>query len=213
MRERSVFMIAVVVILAVAAVAQESRSSIGLEGTGLFTNSSSGTDAFASPVSRHVDSTGGFLVSYRYRLWNWLSAEGDYGLANNSMQFSTSSGTFSGNAYMHQATAGFIVNLPAHARFRFSPYLLAEGGVLVFNPTSDGFRDASGFSSSPAAARQTKAAFVYGGGADFPIAKRWSLRGEYRGLVYHTPDYGVASFTTGTLAHTAQPSLGIVYRF
>jgi opacity protein-like surface antigen len=213
MRGKAVFIVACVAIAAIAAAAQESRTSIALQGTGLFTSKSSGEDAFASPVSRHADTTGGFLLSYRYQLWSWLSAEGNYGMARNALQFSTASGDFSGNAWMHEVTTGFVVRLPASARFKFSPYVLAEGGALIFNPTSDGFRTAGGFSSNPAATRETKAAFIYGGGADFPITKRWSLRGEYRGLVHHSPDFGVSTLSTGKTTHTAQPSLGIVYHF
>jgi opacity protein-like surface antigen len=211
MRGKTLVMLAVVAILSAAAVAQESRSSLALEGTGLFTGGSSGKDAYASPVTRHIDTTGGFLLSYRYRLWSWLSVEGNYGLARNAMQFSTSSGDFTGNAFMHQITTDVVVKLPTHARFK--PYVLMGGGALLFRPTSDGFRNADGFSSNPPAARETESAFLYGGGADFPIRKRWSLRVEYRGLVYHSPDFGVSTLSTGNATHTAQPSLGIVYRF
>jgi len=213
MRGKGVLTFVVVATLAVAAVAQEGRSSIALQGTGLFTSKSSGTDPFGSGVTRQADNTGGVLISYRYRLWSWLSAEGDYGLARDPMQFSTSTGIFNGDAWMHQATAAFIVKLPSSARFRLSPYLLAGGGAVIFDPTSSGFRTAGGFATNPAATNETKAAFIYGGGADFPIAKRWSLRGEYRGLVYHAPNFGVSTLSTGTVTHTAQPSLGIVYRF
>ena len=88
-------------------------------------------------MTRHVDTTGGFLFSYRYRLWSWLAVEGNYGLVRNAMQLSTTSGVFSGNAFMHQVTTGFVVKLPASARFKFSPYLLAGGGrcCSVRHPT------------------------------------------------------------------------------
>jgi len=213
MQRATVTIAAILLVLASCALAQESRSEIALQGTGLFTGDSSGKDAFASPVTRHVDTTGGFLFSYRYRLWSWLAVEGNYGLVRNAMQLSTTSGVFSGNAFMHQVTTGFVVKLPASARFKFSPYLLAGGGALLFSPTSDGFTTTGGVSSNPAATRETEAAFIYGGGANFPIKKHWSLRAEYRGLLYHSPDFNVFILGTGTTIHTAQPSLGIVYRF
>ena len=139
--------------------------------------------------------------------------EANYGLAPNSIQFSTAGGPFTGNAYMHQVTTGFVVKLPAGPRHRFSPYMLIGGGAMIFSPTSDGFRTTGGFASSPAATRETDAAFVYGAGTDFPITSRWSLRAEYRGLVYHSPDFGVPTLATGTRVHVAQPSLGVAYRF
>ena len=162
LREQSGLVIAMIAVLITAAAAQESRSSIALEGTGAFTADSSGHDAFDSRVARHVDTAGGFLVSYRYRLWSWLSAEVNYGFAPNSIRFSTASGAFTGDAYMHQVTTDFVMRLPASARFKFSPYLLMGGGALIFSPTSDGFRTTGGFQSSPAATRETDAAFVYG---------------------------------------------------
>lgn len=212
--KRPAFMIAnVIVILAIVAAAQETRSEIAVQGTGQFTNSSSGKDPYASGVTRRADTTGGFLVSYRYRLWRWLAVEGNYGFAPNSLQYSTAYGLYSGDAYMHQATTGVVVNLPATTRFKFSPYLLADGGALIFNPTSSGFRTTGGFSTYPTAARQTKAVFIYGAGADFPLTKRLSFRAEYRRMVYHAPDFGVSTLTTGAVTHTAQPSAGIVFRF
>ena len=213
MSKRSVLVIIVIATLTAAGSAQDSRSSIALEGIGAFTGDSSGHDASDSPTTRHVDTAGGFLVSYRYRLWSWLALEANYRLTPNSIQVSTSSGAFTGNAYIHQVTTGFVVKLPAGARHRFSPYLLMGGGAMIFSPTSDGFRTTGGFASSPAATRESDAAFVYGAGADFPIKPRWSLRAEYRGLVYHSPDFGVPTLATGSTLHTAQPSLGVAYRF
>jgi opacity protein-like surface antigen len=87
------------------------------------------------------------------------------------------------------------------------PYLLAEGGALVFNPTGNGFDTVTG------AQRQTEGVFVYGGGADFPLLKHVSLRTEYRGLVYNAPDFGLSTLNTSTIKHTAQPSAGLVFRF
>jgi len=200
-------------ILALTAAAQEMRSDIAFQGTGLFTNNSFGKDPYGSGVNSHADKTGGLLVSYRYPLSHWLAVEGNYGFARNSLQYSTAYGLYTGDAYMNAATAGFVLKLPASGRVRFSPYLLADGGALAFNPIGTGFRTATGFSTNPAAARQTKAAFVYGAGADFPITKRLRFRAEYRGMVYHTPNFGVSTLTTGTVTHTAQPSIGIALRF
>ena len=99
------------------------------------------------------------------------------------------------------------MSLPVPTRFRLSPYVLAEGGALVFDPSGNAF------GSVPGAQRQAAGVFVYGGGADFPIVKHISLRAEYRGLVYNAPDFGLRNLNTNTVTHTAQPSAGIVFRF
>ena len=100
-----------------------------------------------------------------------------------------------------------MVSLPTPRTLRISPYVLAEGGALVFDPTKNTFGTIAG------AQRQATGVFVYGGGADFPIVRHLSLRAEYRGLVYSTPDFGLRNLNTNTTTHVAQPSAGIVFRF
>jgi opacity protein-like surface antigen len=87
------------------------------------------------------------------------------------------------------------------------PYVLAEGGALIFSPTNNAFGTVAG------AERQSAGVFVYGGGADFPIVKHVSLRAEYRGLVYNAPDFGLSALNTDKVTHAVQPSAGIVFRF
>lgn len=199
---RFFLMITAVIILAVGAIAQEGRSEISLQGTGMFTKDSTGQGN-----TQRATESGGFLVGYRYHFNRWLAAEAVYGYNRNSQHFLTP-GEFSRvQADAHQATGGFVVNLPVPAKFRFSPYVLAEGGALVFDPTGNAF------DSVPGAQKQATGVFVYGGGADFPIVKRVSLRAECRGLVYNAPDFGLKNVSSDATTHTAQPSAGIVFRF
>jgi len=100
-----------------------------------------------------------------------------------------------------------VISVPTPARFRLSPYLLAEGGALVFDPTGNSLGALVG------AQRQAVGVFSYGGGVDYPVVKHLSLRAEYRGLVYNAPDFGMSSLNTDKITHTAQPSAGIVFRF
>ena len=100
-----------------------------------------------------------------------------------------------------------MFHVPASRKLRISPYLLAEGGALVFDPTGNLF------GTVPGAQRQAVGVFAYGGGADFPLVRHISLRAEYRGLVYNAPDFGLTALNTNTVTHTAQPSAGIVFHF
>lgn len=202
MRKVVIMIAAVVVFLGAGAMAQESRSEISLQGTGFFTKDSSGQG-----TTQRTTNTGGFLVGYRYNLNRWLAAEAVYGYDRNSQHYSGASGLSRVQANVHQATGGFVVRIPRSSRFRFSPYVLAEGGALVFDPTGNNF------GTVPGAQRQTTGLFAYGGGADFPLLKHVALRAEYRGLVYSAPDFGLATLNTNTITHTAQPSAGLVLRF
>ena len=189
-------------LLGASAGAQESRSEISLQGTGFFTKDTSGQG-----TTERSTNTGGFLVGYRYSLTRWLAAEAVYGYDRNSQHYFGSSGLSRVQANVHQATGGFVVRIPTSARLRISPYVLAEGGALVFDPTNNAFGTVAG------AQRQATGVFAYGGGVDFPLVKHFTLRAEYRGLVYNAPDFGLAKLNTNTVTHTAQPSAGIVFHF
>ena len=203
MRRTAIVIPAVVLLLSLGARAQEMRSEISVQGTGFFTKDSNGQG-----VRQQGTQTGGVLGGYRYHINRWLSAEAVYGWNRNSQLFSTQAGFARIQADVHQATGGLVVNLPAPRRFAGRPYVLAGGGALVFNPTNN-----SGLISG--AGRQAEGAFVYGGGADFPIplVRRAALRLEYRGLVYNAPNFGIRNLDTGSVTHTAEPSAGLVFRF
>ena len=202
MRRIVLIMATVVVLLAVAAAAQESRSEISLQGTGFFTKDSTGQG-----TTQRGTETGGFLVGYRYHFNRWLAAETVYGYDRNTQGYFGSAGLSRVQANVHQATGGFVVSLPSSARWRLSPYLLVEGGALVFDPTGKAFGTVTG------AQRQAVGVFSYGGGVDYALIKHLSLRAEYRGLVYNAPDFGLASLNVDKVTHTAQPSAGVVFRF
>ena len=189
-------------LVGVSAFAQESRSEISLQGMGMFTKDTAGNG-----TTQRATETGGLLVGYRYRLNRWLSADGVYGYGRNTQQYFTTAGLSNIQANVHQATGGFVFSLPAPARFRIHPYVLAEGGALVFDPTGNAFGSVAGAQS------QTVGVFTYGAGADYPLFNHVSLRAEYRGLVYNAPDFGIKALDTNTITHTAQPSAGIVFRF
>lgn len=199
---RTIVLITTIFLLALSAAAQESRSEISLQGTGFFTSGTSGNGTAYSATE-----AGGFLAGYRYRLNRWLSAEAVYGMDRNTQKYLLNSGSFRIPSDVHQATAGLVISLPAFAKRRLSPYVLAEGGALVFDPTSNQV------DIGTQAQTQAKGVFVYGGGVNYAIFRRISLRAEYRGLVYKTPDFGFGGLTTNSLTNTAQPSAGLAFRF
>jgi opacity protein-like surface antigen len=81
---------------------------------------------------------------------------------------------------------------------------------VVFNPTSSATD-----SADPTVSRQYRPAFLYGAGVDVQVNKGMALRAQYRALVYEAPDFFGANVALHTSAamQTAEPSIGIVYRF
>jgi len=193
------FMVSVFIFLPLATFAQENRSEISLQGTALFTRSTSGNG-----LSYSATESGGLLSTYRYHINRWISAEGAYGYSLNTQKYSLLSDAFRVQSRIHQFTGSLVVNLPSSAHSRFNPYILAGGGGLLFSPTNNSLFGAQA---------QTKGAFVYGAGANFAVYKGLSLRAEYRGLVYSSPNFGLGGLTTNAVIHTAMPSIGLTLRF
>jgi outer membrane autotransporter protein len=199
---RTIIFSFLMVLLATLAVAQENRSEISLQGTGFFTQSTSGNGSAYSTTQ-----TGGILGTYRYHLNHWISAEGAYGYDANSQKYLLSSQTFRIQSGIHQLTGSLVLNLPSRASSRLNPYVVVGAGALMFEPTGNQFDTVSGAQS------QAKGVFVYGAGVNYALRKRLSLRVEYRGLVYGAPDFGFGVLSTNSVTHTAVPSLGLTYRF
>jgi opacity protein-like surface antigen len=201
MRRTAIMLAGFVILLALGAPAQESRSEISLQGTGFFTRDTSGQG-----ISRTTSNTGGFQVGYRYSINRWLAAEGNYGYDRNTQRYFGGFGESGVQANVHAVTGDLVVKLPLRVG-GISTYALAGGGGLIFDPTGN-------FGGSvPGVTTQGKGAFLYGAGADYAFTRHLSLRAEYRGFVYKDPDFGLRALNTDSWTHTAQPSAGIVFHF
>jgi len=202
MQKKALITVGVLFCASLFAMAQENRSEISVQATGVFTKSvtSNGTTYGATE-------SGGLLGNYRYHLNRWLSVEGGYGYTLDTQKYTLSSGAFRLQSGIHQFTGSLVMNLPSYHHSRVAPYVLAGGGALLFEPTS------SQFNSISNAPSQAKGAFTYGAGLNYAFYKGLSVRAEYRGLLYSAPDFGFGGLTTNSVTHTAMPSVGLSLRF
>lgn len=191
-----------VVCLSLAAAAQENRSEISIQGGGMFPMSASGNN-----TSYSATESGGVLGTYRYHLNHLISIEGAYGYNMNTEKYALSSGAFRIQSGIHQFTGNLVLNLPSGHHPRLNPYFLVGGGALRFAPTSNQVNTISNAQS------QTRGVFSYGAGFNYGIYKGLSLRAEYRGLVYSTPDFGFGALATNSVTHAAVPTVGLSFRF
>lgn len=144
--------------------------------------------------------SGGVLGSYRYFFNDHHGVEANYGYSLNTQSYGLSSGTLGVKNYSHEISAAYVFRMPMH---RFTPFVLAGAGGLIFDP-----KEFAGASS------QARAAFVYGGGADFKLSQHVFVRAEYRGFVYNSPTFDVTGLAgVDRTTHRAEPSLGFGYRF
>jgi len=193
--------VAFLIFSATAMAQEEQHSQISIQGTALVTK-----DTNSGPLSQRTTKSGGFLVGYAYQFNRWAAVEGNYGYTQNTSYTAGSIGQSSIRSDFHEITGAFVAHIPVNFH-GLRPYALGGAGALVFNPTSDAKRN------NPGIDRQTKAAFVYGGGVNFDVTRLIGVRAAYRGFVYKAPDFTLDTLNLDKVTHLAQPSVGIYFRF
>lgn len=180
------------------ALAQEEvahTNDIAVQGFGSFVRST-----VDNGVSHVATNTGGVLASYRFFFNEHNGVELSYGLSSSTHNYGAEGNIAGIDTHSHELSAAYVVRFPMR---RVTPFALAGVGGLIFNP-----RDVQG------ATTEARAAFVYGGGADFSLTRRFFMRAQYRGLLYKSPTYDLSVLSgTGRVTHTAEPSLGFGWRF
>ncbi len=188
---RSTTIIAIL-LAAVPAFAQEeySKQEVSVQAIGSFVKST-----WDKGVEQTASNSGGALANYRYFFNKNNGVEANYAFSSNTQSYSGLGGVDTRN---NEVSAAYVFRMPLK---HFTPFALAGAGGLVFDP-----KDFTGAST------QTRAAFVYGAGADYNLSSQVFLRAEYRGLVYNSPTYGAFN-GLDRITHRAEPSVGFGYRF
>jgi opacity protein-like surface antigen len=181
---------------ALPAFSQEvGRSEVSVQAFGSFVKNTTNNG-----VQQGATNSGGVLANYRFFFSDSHGVEVNYGYSLNTQTYGLAAGTAGIKSYQHEVTAAYVYR---HAMRGFTPFVEAGAGSLLFDPTD-----------APGASTQARAAFVYGGGADFNISKRVFIRAEYRGFVYDSPAFGLATaIGPDRVTHRAEPSVGFGYRF
>src|SRR5882724_10603562 len=151
-------------------------------------------------IENTATNSGGVLGSYRYFFNDHHGVEANYGYSLNTQSYGSTNGVTGVKSYSHEISAAYVFRMPMR---KFTPFALAGAGGLIFDP-----KDFAGANS------QARAAFVYGGGADFNVTHHVFVRAEYRGFVYNSPTYNLIGLDgTDRVTHRAEPSIGFGYRF
>lgn len=183
------------VALPVYAQSEEGRQDVAVQAFESFveTTTHNGSDNSATD-------SGGVLTSYRFFFSKHHGVEANYGYSRNTQSYASAAGSLGVKTNSHEISGAYVFRVPFG---KVTPFALAGMGALVFDP-----RNFSGAST------QTRAAFVYGGGADFSLTHHLFMRAEYRGLVYNSPTYDLAALNRlDRVSHRAEPSVGFGYRF
>jgi len=171
------------------------KNEVSVQAFGSFVKSTTNNG-----IENQATNSGGVLGSYRYFFNAHSGVEANYGYSLNTQSYGSTSGLLGVKSYSHEVSAAYVFRMPMR---KFTPFVLAGAGGLIFDP-----KDFAGASS------QARAAFVYGGGADFDLTHHVFVRAEYRGFLYNSPTYDLAALAgVDRTTHRAEPSVGFGYRW
>jgi outer membrane immunogenic protein len=183
------------------------KSEASVQGVGSFV-----TQTTQNGVQQGASDSSGILATYRYYFNRHHGVEVNYGWTSNTQ-------TYNGlgiDSNSHEISAAYVFRVPMR---RWSPFVLAGAGALVFDPNNvvapgiiQGPVQPAGVGVVPST--QVRAAFVYGAGADINLTSHLFVRGEYRGLIYNSPTFDLGGLNgMDRVTHRAEPSIGVGWRF
>ena len=171
------------------------RNEVSAQAFGSFLKSTTNNG-----VEQKATNSGGVLGTYRFFFSRNHGVEGNYGYSLNTQSYNFAGSSTGVPSYSHEISGAYVFRYPLK---HWTPFVLAGAGGLVFDPKD-----------TPNVSTQTRAAFVYGGGADISFSNHIFFRAEYRGLVYNSPTYDIPGLAgMDRITHRAEPSAGIGYRF
>ena len=221
---RAFFVVGVAVLASAAAYAQ---TDVAVSLYGAFNGTTTSNDTAQSPSN-----AAGGLLEVRHIRHPWFGYEGTYAFNRANQKYSGANAcpgincpittTTSVSANAHEVTGDWVASLKIG---NFRPFALAGGGVLFDAPvggqttiTSCGTLHPSCVvgtttSSTTNTSTTTKPVFVYGGGLDWGLLPHLGLRFQYRGNLYKAPDLTTLFTSTKAFTHTAEPMIGVYFRF
>lgn len=146
-------------------------------------------------IRQSSSDSGGILSSYRFFFTDHHGVEVNYGYSRSTQTYNA----LGVSSNQHEISAAYVFRMSFG---RIKPYVETGVGALVFQP-----RDLTN------ASVQGRAAWVYGGGADFSVTRHLFLRAQYRGFVYNSPTMNAFEDRIHRTTHLAEPSVGFGVRF
>ncbi|MGA2635609.1 MAG: outer membrane beta-barrel protein [Terracidiphilus sp.] len=203
--------------------------------TGSYNNKIMAPEGVIGTTQSYSNAAGG-LLEVRHISKPWFGYEGTYSINRANQTYNDNSGFDPSNACpgacpiatsvwipvsanAHEVTGDWVASLKVG---NLRPFALAGGGVLIEVPSSG---QATGTvteihpptfpttSTTVATTTSAKPVFVYGAGVDWGLLPHIGLRLQYRGNLYKAPDLVSGSASTNALTHTAEPMIGVYFRF
>jgi opacity protein-like surface antigen len=161
-----------------------------------------------SGVTLNATNNVGVLASVRWHFSPLVGIELNYGRVANAQTYTAPPYIFRLQNVTGEYSGAAVIT-PWH-REKYEAFVLGGLGALSFYPKTI---YVNGISNTLYLPRENKIAVLYGGGVDYKVYPHVALRLQYRGLVYKAQDYKYSRIFTGSTAHVAEPSVGVVLRF
>jgi outer membrane immunogenic protein len=203
MFKKAGFTVAALFLLTSIGLGQDRRFDFSLNGAGVLSKQSDGNG-----IRLTTTQGWGVLATLGLKLAPKHSLELNYARTKDSQIYNAPPFVYRIPSTISEFSGAYIFR-PLQTK-KLEPFLLAGAGALVFTP-NDTF--VNGNELGIGAVRQTKPAFLYGGGVDYPLFGRFAVRLQYRGIFYTAPDFRVTNLITSAPGHLAEPSVGVVFKF
>jgi hypothetical protein len=191
---------------------QLSRLEISLDGGGLITRASNGTNPPPSAVNYQVaqsaTTTTAGQVTVRYNKSMLLGAEYNFSMSRMTESYVltpplTAPNPFTIQTSWQENSVGYVIHGPYIMGMQ--PFASAGIGTLKFKPTGAG-----GLSFQ----QQNRMEEYATAGLDDPIfTRKCGIRVQIRDIFYKAPDFGTNYLTTNSHTSTVEPTLGFYLRF
>jgi hypothetical protein len=182
----------------------KERFDIGVSGFYQSTNAANGNF-----IRDDTTESGGALISFR-RPWRpWMGWEANVGYTKFFEAYNK--GVVKVQSNVTDVSFSYLFQSPTYHGVQ--AYLSLGGGIIVFSPIAGTITNLNGPATTGKLASQLLPEFAYNFGLNYPLFKRFGVRGGLRGIKYKTPDFHQFSIDTKTLRTTLEPNLGVYYRF
>ena len=180
--------------------AQESRQDVSISGFAPLAPEVRGNGV--NPMTTTI--TTGILTSYRYMVTPKSALELNYGFAQNSIKYLTSSIK---NGEVHareqEISGAYVYTLNFK---RYNPFAEIGVGGIIFTPILDNG------THQLDAKQNTNIGGLFGGGVAYEISPSFDVRVEYRGFVAKSPGF-TGDLKTNRYEVVSMPAIGIAYHF
>jgi hypothetical protein len=153
------------------------------------------------------------LATFHQQFRAWLGYNVNAGYTRPTLNYMQGLSTLSLGTSMYEVSGSYVAKTPLAGK-SLQAFFEGGGGMLSFVPTESSIPLQPDPSYRTPVFREFRAAVLFGAGVDYRLNQYLSLRAEYRGLFYKSPDLlheespGTKLFTV-----TSEPTLSLTYRF